>query len=335
MSAIVDAAREPTSPTIAPAPQQSVAPFPRRVSVEVTNHCNQRCVLCPRQGFTRPLGFMDHALFEKVARECAHHSTRLWLHFLGEPLLHRGLVRMIAFAKDAGVSEVGLSTNAVSLHGRLADALLDSGLDRLECSMDADDADVYLAMRGRDHFDRVARNVRAFLERKRELGRERPVTSIQFMRTPPLVASLDRVVATWRPLLGPRDFVMTIEPASFGGHVAVSAHAPDERPPCPWLYSALMVLQDGTVTMCGADWDAHAPLGNVRDATIAEIWNGAELARRRRAHEAGRFAEVAPCAGCEDWRLADGSGYVGYLNEGSRDPSPPAEPRGVPTPRAR
>src|SRR5689334_18850008 len=159
------------------------APFPGRISVEVTNHCNQRCVLCPRQEFTRPLGFMDEALFERIARECAQHDTRLWLHFLGEPLLHRGLVRMITLAKAVGVREVGLSTNAVSLHGRLADALLDSGLDRLECSMDADDEAGYLAMRGRDHFERVSRNVRAFLERKRELGRERPVTSIQFMRT--------------------------------------------------------------------------------------------------------------------------------------------------------
>src|SRR5690606_10579839 len=123
-------------------------------------------------------------------------------------------------------------------------------------------------------------NVRAFLARKRALGRERPVTSIQFMRTPALVASLERVLASWRPLLGPRDFVMTIAPASFGGAIAVEDALPAERRPCEWLTSALMVLQDGTVTMCGADWDAHAPLGDVRTSTLGEIWNGVELARR-------------------------------------------------------
>jgi radical SAM protein with 4Fe4S-binding SPASM domain len=295
---------------MASSPQPEIpAPFPRRISVEVTNHCNQRCVLCPRQAFTRPLGFMDEALFERIARECAPHGTRLWLHFLGEPLLHRGLVRMIELAKRAGVREVGLSTNAVSLHGRLADAILGSGLDRLECSMDADDEESYLAMRGRDHFDRVARNVRAFLERKRALGAERPVTSIQFMRTPELLATLDRVLGAWRPLLGPHDFVMTIEPASFGGAIDAGGAVPAERTPCRWLYSSLVILQDGTVTMCGADWDAHAPLGNVHDASIAAIWNGPELARRRRAHEERRFDEIAPCTSCTDWRLADGSGY--------------------------
>ena len=43
-------------------------------------------MLCPRQGFTRPLGFMPMALFERIADECAQHETAVWLHFLGEPL---------------------------------------------------------------------------------------------------------------------------------------------------------------------------------------------------------------------------------------------------------
>jgi MoaA/NifB/PqqE/SkfB family radical SAM enzyme len=289
------------------------APFPRRINVEVTNHCNQRCPLCPRQAFTRPLGFMEPALFERVARECATHGTRLWLHFLGEPLLHRDLVRMIRTAKDAGVTEVGLSTNAVSLRGTLGDALLDSGLDRLECSMDADDPETYLAMRGRDHFARVSENVRGFLARKRALGRARPITSIQFMRTPAVIAHLERMVGAWRPFLGPDDFVMTIEPATFAGAIDVPAPVPAERRPCAWLFSSLMILQDGTVTMCGADWDAHAPLGNVRTATIAEIWDGPELGRRRRAHADGRFDAVPVCGGCGDWQLADGHGYSNAL----------------------
>jgi MoaA/NifB/PqqE/SkfB family radical SAM enzyme len=256
---------------------------------------------------------MDPALFARIARECAAHPTRLWLHFLGEPLLHRGLVDMIRYAKGVGVREVGLSTNGVSLRGALAEALLDSGLDRLECSMDADDAEAYLAMRGRDHFERVRDNVAAFLAVKRAQGRTRPLTSIQFMRTPAVLASLDALVARWRPLLGPDDFVMTIEPASFAGAIPVAPAGNGTRRPCAWLFSSLMILQDGTVTMCGADWDAHAPLGNVGSESIAAIWDGVELGRRRRAHLDGRFDAVAVCAGCEDWRLADGRGYANAL----------------------
>ncbi len=260
---------------------------------------------------------MPAELFGRIADECAAHDTALWLHFLGEPLLHRELFELIRRARGAGVRQIGLSTNAVSLHGPRIDALLDTGLDRLECSVDADDRDGYLAMRGRDHHERVVRNVRAFLERKSARGLERPITSIQFMRTPEVEARLAELVDAWRPWLGPRDFVMTIAPASFGGAIVEAGRASDAgpRPPCAWLFSSLMVLQDGTVTMCGADWDARAPLGNLRDDTLAGIWHGAEAERRRRAHRAGRFGEVSPCTHCQDWRLADGSGYANALVE--------------------
>ncbi len=290
-------------------------PFPSRISIELTNYCNQRCILCPRQRFTRPLGFMDADVYERVVKECAQHRTRLWLHFLGEPLLHKGALRMIRFAKDAGAYEVGISTNALSLHGRLADELLDSGLDRLECSVDANDRAGYLVMRGRDHFERITENVRKFLLRKRAHGGDRPITSIQFMRTPAVEASLPQLVAAWRPFLGPRDFVMTIVPATFGGAINVPAPASATRPPCPWLFSWLMIMQDGTVTMCGADWDARTPLGNVRHSSIAEIWYGAEMGRRRQAHLDGRFDAVEICGTCTDWRLAVGRGYVNALAE--------------------
>jgi MoaA/NifB/PqqE/SkfB family radical SAM enzyme len=288
----------------------AVAPFPTRVNIELTNHCNQRCPLCPRREFTRPLGFMSRTVYERVVSECAQHPTKLWLHFLGEPLLHKDVLGMIRFAKAAGVGVVGLSTNGVSLHGKLAAGLLESGLDRLECSIDADDREAYLAMRGRDHFNRVRENVRAFLERKRWLGKDRPITSLQFMRTPAVEAVLPRLVAAWQPWLGPHDFVMTIVPASFAGAIDVPIPAAGARPPCPWLFTSLMVLQDGTVTMCGADWDAHASVGNVCETSLGDIWHGDELARRRRAHREGQFSAVAICGGCEDWRLADGRGYA-------------------------
>lgn len=297
------------------------APFPQRISVEPTNYCNQRCTLCPRQGFSRPLGFMELSLFRGIARECAGHGTALWLHFLGEPLLHRGLLEMVRYAKSVGVRQVGLSTNGVTLDGAWVDGLLDSGLDRLECSMDADDRDEYRAMRGRDHFERVTRNVRGFLDRKRDRGLRRPVTSIQFMRTAEVDARLEELVEGWRPHLGQDDFVMTIAPTPFGGFVEAEppegarARTAPKRPPCAWLFSSLVVLQDGTVTMCGADWDAHAPLGHLRDASLEEIWRGAELERRRGAHREGRFADVGPCGDCEDWRWAEGDGYVNALEE--------------------
>jgi hypothetical protein len=39
----------------------------------------------------------------------------------------------------------------------------------------------------------------------------------------------------------------------------------------PLALSSLMVLQDGTVTMCKADWDAQAPLATCATTASPEI----------------------------------------------------------------
>jgi radical SAM protein with 4Fe4S-binding SPASM domain len=135
------------------------------------------------------------------------------------------------------------------------------------------------------------------------------------MRTPELEAVLDLVVETWRPYLDAPDFMMTIVPNPFGGAIAAELPGFGERRACQWLFEALVICQDGTVTMCGADWDAREPLGDLRRQTLSEIWNGAEMRRRRAAHLRGDFGAIGACANCEDWRLADGSAYSNVLVE--------------------
>lgn len=254
---------------------------------------------------------MRRDVFARVAAEAARHGTVLWLHFLGEPLLHPQLVELIEDARRAGVASVGLSTNATLLRGIVAERLLDAGLHRLDISIDADDAVEYASMRGADHFDAVIENVEAFLALRRDRAAQAPRVGLQFMATPAFEAKRSTVIERWDRLLDTEDFIKTIDPAPFLGAIRDS-RAPEtaaDRPPCPWLSASLMVLQDGTVTMCGADWDARAPIGHVDEASIEEIWNGPVIGQRRAAHLAGRFEDVPLCGGCQDWRLADGHGY--------------------------
>ena len=41
-----------------------------------------------------------------------------------------------------------------------------------------------------------------------------------------------------------------------------------------------------------------APLGNVKDEPLVNIWNSAEISRMRTLHGAGRGAEVDVCSRC-------------------------------------
>ena len=167
-----------------------VMPFPTRLHIESTNICNLDCLFCPYGRQQRQKGYMGLDLFHKIIEECKGHDVRLWLHFLGEPLLNRDLPAMVAFAKAHGLPQVGFSTNGFFLTHELGEKLIRAGLDRLECSIDGVDPASYQHLRRSREFTRVVTNLQGFLRLRNELRTERPIVTIQFMKTPETVAFL-------------------------------------------------------------------------------------------------------------------------------------------------
>lgn len=285
-----------------------VLDFPARIHLESTNACNLDCHFCPYSRQTRAKGFIDPAIFRKVVDECAPHNPKIWLHFLGEPLLHKRLPELIAYGKARGLTQLGFSTNLFFLSPRLGEQLIRSGLDRLECSVDGLDAETFKRLRRSDEFPRVVRNLQQFLALRRRLGKDTPVVTLSFMKTPETMRDLPAIREMWGPWLGEKDFLMLIDDLSFAGEMRGTS-APDGRVPCRWLWNYAVVLWNGDVVTCASDYDGHRVMGNVREQSLAAIWHDPAYQALRRVHAEGRWQDGGLCAGCDDWVLADGHGY--------------------------
>ena len=93
-------------------------PFPPEVNIENTNVCNAECVMCPREKLTRPYGFMDFSLFEKIVKEISRRrftTKSIHFHNFGEPLLDKLLPARIRLAKKYGIQH----TYFVGCHHKL------------------------------------------------------------------------------------------------------------------------------------------------------------------------------------------------------------------------
>jgi radical SAM protein with 4Fe4S-binding SPASM domain len=222
---------------------------------------------------------------------------------------------MIAYAKEQGIPQVGLSTNAFFLTRQIGEKLIRAGLDRIECSVDGFDQASYLQVRRSAKFDLVVENVTGFLRLKREVGADGPTLSIQFMKTPGVVANLPAIRAFWKPWLGERDFIMTIEDMSFAGAMRDPQGA-RPREPCRWLWNYLVILWNGDVVTCASDYDGERVMGSLREQSLLEIWHGRAYRELREHHARGRYAETGLCHGCDDWALADGHGYKNVVDKG-------------------
>ncbi len=144
--------------------------------LETTNRCNLLCTTCPRTyEELEPPADMSWELFTKIVDQLPN-IERAVLHGVGEPMLVKHLPRMVRYLKERG-TYVLFNTNGTVLNERNGRALIEAGLDELRVSLDASNAKSYRAIRGKDYFGRILKNVRAFRELQEREGRDRPRVS--------------------------------------------------------------------------------------------------------------------------------------------------------------
>jgi MoaA/NifB/PqqE/SkfB family radical SAM enzyme len=145
--------------------------------LEVTNRCNLLCETCPRTfEDLEPPADMSWDLFTRIVDQVPN-VARVVLHGVGEPMLVKHLPRMIRYLKDRG-TYVLFNTNGTLLNPKKFQEIIDTGLDELRVSLDAADRASYAAIRGKDFFNRIVRDVGKFTAYQRQMGVTAPRVSL-------------------------------------------------------------------------------------------------------------------------------------------------------------
>jgi len=296
--------------------------------------CNLGCPNCPytdgnseiRKFYHDRNGdLMPEPLWNKIAEEAGPHGSWLRCTGGGEPMLHHRMVEMIEFAKGKG-ARVWMNTNGTMFGPspnlrRKLERLIVAGIDLIEFSMDAGDAEIYKVVRpprGGPASDPAARwanqvaNVRAALElRKQHRSTSRVVVSI--IRQEIIEGKLEAAIKFWMEEVGV-DEVITRKFLSWDDNTHIDlgkaldphlyADLPTEKKePCVWPFERLNVDTLGRIALCGQDISfrtAHL-FPNANDVSIKEIWQGEMFTRYRRLHLEGKGAEAFPCRNCSAW----------------------------------
>ena len=119
-----------------------------KVYLEITNRCNLRCSFCP--GTRRPPRTMSPAEFRLLAEKLRPATRYLYLHLMGEPLLHPELPALLAIAGELNFL-VNITTNGTLLP-QAGEALLAAPAVRKVSislhSLEANDSRVFSAYLG-------------------------------------------------------------------------------------------------------------------------------------------------------------------------------------------
>jgi len=288
--------------------------FPSVVLLDTVSYCNLRCSMCFHQHMERPKGFMPWELFAKCIDEIAdvRKDARVWMVFFGEPFVRRRykptIFDMIRYAKDRGLTDVVLNSNANLLDEETARAVIDAGLDAIYIGIDAHSPETYGQVRVGGNYERTVANVERLLELKRELGVSHPEVFVQFVEMDVNAHEKDAFVTFWQE----RGATVKIRPkVSWAGKVDAPnlVLGDDDRWPCYWAMQTMSVTDRGKVVTCAVDLDARFVAGDANEASLQSIWLG-ELKRLRGAHVAHAWNELPPhCRDCRDWQAAAAEYY--------------------------
>lgn len=102
-----------------------------KVYVEITNQCNRACSFCP--GTKRTPKFMTMEEFRVITGKLHGVTEYLYLHVMGEPLVHPKLTEFIRYATKQGFRVI-LTTNGTLLKKR-TEELMSSGVYKINISL--------------------------------------------------------------------------------------------------------------------------------------------------------------------------------------------------------
>jgi radical SAM protein with 4Fe4S-binding SPASM domain len=266
-------------------------PIPTKVYLELTARCDLQCLHCAGAMHERQRGDMDYAFFLRTATTLRSLGVRsLGLSYLGEPFLCRWLPEAIHHAKrELGFPFVFLTTNGrLATPERVRDCI-DAGLDCLEFSYNFSGPDQFHYVTGAREQDFWKVDVNLIAARiVRDEVRQRSGHRCRLIASS-LRLDDEQPARMQRTLKRIRGSVDAHRWVPLGG-----------QKPCASLFDQAHITFDGRLSACPFDHDPRFEMGDLKNETFLEAWNGARFGALRAAHLAGDL-HGTPCEGCSAW----------------------------------
>ena len=275
---------------------------PLSIQLEPTNHCNLKCISCPRDTMAREKGYMDFELFKKVIDEASRIGVKyihLYLH--GEPLMHPDITKMIHYIKLCRLN-VSMTTNGMLLDGEKIEAILHSGMtiaDYITISILGVSKEVHeKVMRGVNH-DRVISNLENLISLRKRNSMNSPLIQTVFYEMPENSHEANMFRKEWKNRVDHARCVPYISQSYAQFNKSGASSIPLRARPCTQIWERMTILWNGDVTICCEDVGGDYIFGNIDDSPMERLWNSDKLRSIRNLHKLKKFAEIKICKRCD------------------------------------
>lgn len=261
---------------------------PISASIEPANYCNLSCPHCPtgRRLIEKTDKRLNVGDFKSYIDSLLPELMYLNLYFQGEPFLNKDLPEMIRYAADNGVFTC-VSTNGNSLTENTIIKLKESGIGRLIICLDGASSESYSTYRVGGKFDRVVGAIRLSVKYKLPLEvqclllstTENEVDEIKL-----LCKNLGVRRLVFKKAQFYEDYLVPKNPKNLrykrnsSGKLVPKAKLKNK---CWRLFSTIVIDVDGNVPACCFDKSAKYSFGNLKFASLNDVWLGSKAIKFR------------------------------------------------------
>ena len=249
----------------------------KKAYLEITNVCNLSCSFCP--GTKRPTGFLSPEQFRTLAEKIRPHTEYLYLHLMGEPLLHPQLEQLLDIAHELEF-QVMITTNGTLLPQRQELLCSSPAIRKVSISVHS-----FEGNEGGGALEDYLAQCFAFAKAAAAAGKRCGLrlwnldgknTSGANSRNGAILAQMKQAFPRpwkegWQGVtLAERIYLEWGEKFDWPDLEADGQH---QRGFCYGLRDQIGVLWDGTVVPCCLDHEGDIPLGNLFSQTLEDILN--------------------------------------------------------------
>lgn len=263
------------------------------------------------------MGMQD---YKNIVDELVRWLYKIRYYSWGEPLLHPDICAMIAYANERNIG-TELSSNLQQFGNDGPEGLVRSGLELLIASVDGATQTTYSTYRIGGKLDVVLDNLQALVLTRQAMKKRFPRVEMQFlvmkhnqqeMKEMSVLAKqrgVDRVA--FAPLVintkdpeQVRQWLPDNERLSRYEYATLEDKIFRARRRCPWLWRSAVINWDASVSPCCVFEGPKTDLGNLRNQTFTEIWNGESYQAARKVFSGitgGATEQPTICTRCKGY----------------------------------
>ncbi|MDC0142801.1 radical SAM protein [Candidatus Pelagibacter sp.] len=272
--------------------EATLSPYPITINIELLNRCNLECVMCPQlyRNDAKKVG-LSKKILEDLFLDFKINKLPALMISVSEPLLYKDFEYVLKLAEKSEIMDIFFFTNGALLNKKNSEIILNSTVSRMFVSLDAatqktyDEIRVPLAKRllEENRLDNVKNNIFNFIKMRNSKKKKLPITRVSFVALEQNLHELEQFKKEWIDIVDSVEFQMERPIEAYDKvkeddfTILKKKDLKFKEYNCSKPLSDLTIYSDGTVAPCCAFLGRKAPVGNIYNNTIKEIWNGNKI----------------------------------------------------------